>query len=66
MTLIINGEKREEIQAKSVAELVVELGLPGPACLIEHNGVALRRSEWELAVLRDGERLEIIRIVAGG
>lgn len=66
MTLTINGEKREGIQSKTVADLVVELGLPGPACLIEHNGVALRRSEWELAVLRDGESLEMIRIVAGG
>lgn len=66
MTLIINGEKHEGILAETVAELVVELGLPGAACLVEHNRVALRRSEWELAVLRDGESLEIIRIVAGG
>ena len=66
MTLLVNGERREGIRAGTVAELVVELGLPGPACLVEHNGVALRRAEWGLAVLDEGDVLEIIRIVAGG
>jgi thiamine biosynthesis protein ThiS len=66
MTLSINGEKREGIRAGTVAELVVELGLPAPACLVEHNGVALRRTEWDQAVLGEGDVLEIIRIVAGG
>jgi sulfur carrier protein len=66
MTLLINGEKRTGIRAGTVSELVVELGLPSPACLVELNGVALRRAEWELAVLGEGDVLEIIRIVAGG
>ena len=66
MTLWINGEHRSGICAANVAALVVELGLPGPAVLVEHNGVALRRGEWEACLLQEGDRLEIIRIVAGG
>ena len=66
MTLCINGENRTEICAASVAELVEELGLPAPALLVEHNGTALRRTEWSGCMLREGDRLEIIRIVAGG
>lgn len=66
MTLWINGEKRTGIEARNVEELVVALGLPAPAVLVEHNGVALRRAEWEASVLREEDRLEIIRIVAGG
>jgi len=66
MTLSINGEKREGIRAGTVAGLVEELGLPAPACLVEQNGVALRRTEWDQAVLGEGDVLEIIRIVAGG
>jgi sulfur carrier protein len=65
MTLQINGEART-CAAREIAALVSELGLPAPAVLVEHNGVALRRDEWAGRALCEGDRLEIIRIVAGG
>ena len=46
--------------------LVAELGLPLAATLVEHNGTALLRSEWLKTQLQDRDRLEIIRMVAGG
>jgi thiamine biosynthesis protein ThiS len=42
------------------------LGLPDRGVLVELNGTALRRDEWPTYTLRDGDTLEIIRIVAGG
>lgn len=66
MILWINGDKRGDIRAANVVELVAALGLPAPAVLVEHNGVALRRTEWEGCLLQEGDRLEIIGIVAGG
>lgn len=65
MKVQINGEPRE-IVAADVAELVAGLGLPVPAILVEHNGTALRRDEWRSRVLRENDRIEVIRIVAGG
>ena len=64
--LFLNGEARGGILAATVAELIVELGLPGPALLIEWNGTALHRGEWERTPVRTGDRLEFVRIVAGG
>lgn len=64
--LFLNGEPRSGILAGTVSELVLELGLPGPALLIECNGTALHRHEWERTPLQAGDRLEIVRIVAGG
>jgi sulfur carrier protein len=64
--LFLNGELRSGVLATTVAELVVELGLPGPALLIECNGRALHRKEWETTPLSQGDRVEFIRIVAGG
>ncbi len=66
MTITINGERREIARAKNVAELIEELGLPAPAILAEHNGLALRREEWVEKELTEGDRLEFVRIVAGG
>lgn len=66
MKLVINGDEREIDAAKDVAELIAVLGLPAPAMLVEHNGVALRREEWQTRLLAEGDRIEIVRIVAGG
>lgn len=65
MKLVLNGQERE-VQARQVEALVAELGLPLAAALVEHNGTALLRSEWAKTGLQDGDRLEIIRMVAGG
>lgn len=65
MKLILNGQERE-VQAMQVEALVAELGLPLAAALVEHNGTALLRSEWPKTNLHEGDRLEIIRMVAGG
>ncbi len=65
MTLLVNGEARE-VSARDVAELVAELGMPPAIALVEHNGTALRRDEWTGSFLNEGDRIEVIRIVAGG
>lgn len=65
MKLVLNGQERT-VSATQVEELVAELGLPLAAALVEHNGTALLRSEWAGTALREGDRLEIIRMVAGG
>ncbi len=65
MKLVLNGQDRE-VGATQVEELVAEIGLPLAAALVEHNGTALLRSEWTMTKLKDGDRLEIIRMVAGG
>ena len=66
MTVNVNGERREVSRAKDVAGLIEELELPAPAILVEHNGLALRRQEWAGRMLGEGDRIELVRIVAGG
>ena len=66
MRITVNGDVREISRAKNVAELIDELGLPAPATLVEHNGLALRRDEWPTRDLAEGDLVELVRIVAGG
>jgi len=66
MKLIINGEPRELPGVRTVPEVVEALGLAPQMLLIEHNEQALHRSEWEGRCLSDGDRLEILRVAAGG
>jgi sulfur carrier protein len=66
MRIYLNSEAHEITKAGTIAELVEELGLPGPTLLIEHNGTALRRDEWVQQALAEDDRLEVMRIAAGG
>lgn len=66
MILKINGDSREVGSPRTVAELLAALVPQMPSVLVEHNGTALRRIEWNERPLADGDRIEIIRISAGG
>ena len=66
MKIVLNGEPHDLSHARDIAALIAELALPAPALLVEHNGLALRRDEWPQRTLADGDRIEIVRIVAGG
>jgi thiamine biosynthesis protein ThiS len=66
MRISLNGQEADTGGAQTVAELVGRFELPPETVLIEHNGVALHRREWPQKTLTDGDRIEIIRVVAGG
>ncbi len=66
MTIQLNGETRTFVEIRTIADLVNHLDLPAATLLIEHNGMALRPAEWEEAGLSDGDRIEMLRIAAGG
>lgn len=65
MTIQLNGAMKE-VSSSTVTALVAELGLHAETLLIEYDGKALLRSEWASAVIRDGSRIELLRIAAGG
>jgi sulfur carrier protein len=62
----LNGEQAEARGAETVAELADRYGLQRNMILIEHNGVALHQREWPDRRLAEGDRIEFIRVVAGG
>jgi thiamine biosynthesis protein ThiS len=66
MTISLNGENMDARGAEDIAQLVERLQLSPEMILIEHNGVALHRHEWTRRLLRDGDRIEFLRVVAGG
>ena len=66
MKIILNGEARSVVEPTTISALVRELNLIPATLLIEHNGLALHREEWNSHALRDGDKVEFIRVVAGG
>ena len=66
MKIAVNGESVDARDAKTIAELIDGYQLPPQSVLVEHNGLALHRHEWPERTLAEGDRIELIRVVAGG
>ena len=66
MKVWINGEPAEMNGLTTVAELAAHYGLQAKTVLIEHNATALHQREWVERRLAEGDRIEFVRVVAGG
>jgi sulfur carrier protein len=66
IVLQING-KRVELDAPTpLLDYMEKLGVNPRAVAVEHNGQILERSAFSLVTLRDGDQVEIVRMVGGG
>jgi sulfur carrier protein len=64
--LVINGEEtRVEPPARTVAALLAQRR-PRPPFAVEVNRHLVRRPQYDLTPLRDGDRVEIVTLVGGG
>jgi len=66
MNVWVNGERAEVNGLTTVAELAERYGLQPNSVLIEHNQTALHQREWRDRKLSEGDRIEFVRVVAGG
>jgi sulfur carrier protein len=66
MKISLNGEPIDIGDAQTIAELIGRHRLPPQSILVEHNGIAVHRHEWPQRQLAEGDRIEFIRVVAGG
>lgn len=65
-TLTANGQVVEASLPCSIEEFLVAQKLLPRSVVVEHNGEAVAPSEFAQRQLKAGDRLEIVRIVAGG
>jgi thiamine-phosphate pyrophosphorylase len=64
--VVANGTPYEIDPGTSVTAFVEARGLDPRFVIVEWNGEALERSRYPETVLADGDRLELVRAVAGG
>ena len=64
--MVANGDPVEVADGSTVDDLLALLGLGGRWVLVERNGEPVERRHLSTTVLADGDRLELVRAVAGG
>ena len=66
MIVFLNGEAAKCENGLTIADLIAQHRLPRETTLVEYNGVALRSRDWPDHKLAEGDRLEVLRVAAGG
>ena len=66
MRVVANGRDFQLDDALTVADFVRRRGLDPRYVVVERNGEPLERALYEATPLADGDRLELVRAVAGG
>jgi thiamine biosynthesis protein ThiS len=64
--VLLHGEPREVAPGSTVTDLLTELGLGSGWVVVERNGEPVERTHHASTTLAEGDRLEIVRAVAGG
>ena len=66
MVVQVNGDEVEAPEGCRLDELLDRLGLAGRLIVVERNGEPVARKAVPTTVLAAGDRLELVRAVAGG
>jgi len=64
--LTVNGEAYEAKQPESVTALLEEMGIGSRPVVVVRNDEVIPASSWGACGLRDGDRVELFRLVGGG
>jgi len=65
-SIIANGNPVESQLPCTIEQFLLQQKLLPRSVVVEHNGEAVAPSEFSQRQLRGGDRLEIVKIVAGG
>lgn len=66
ISLIANGKPIVAVAGTTLQDFIRQRGLDPRYVVVERNGEPVDRADYERTALEDGDRLELVRAVAGG
>lgn len=66
ITLTVNGKPRELRSELLLPALLEQLGVDRRLVAVAHNGDVIPRDGYDVVRLRNGDTIEIVRMVGGG
>jgi sulfur carrier protein len=66
ISLRINGKEVELERPTPLLDYLEKLGVNARAVAVEHNGEIIPRTSFTRVTLREGDQVEIVRMVGGG
>jgi sulfur carrier protein len=65
-TILANGKPRDVADGATIGDFLRTLGWKPEWVVVEHNGEPVERARLGERLLTEGDRLEVVRAVAGG
>ena len=66
MKVRVNGSERDFDEGTVISEMIKDLDLNIVGMIVERNLEVVSRSEYNSTRLNEGDKIELIRLVAGG
>jgi len=64
--VVINGEPREVPEGVRLDHLLELFSLPAKRVAVEVNKTVVRKVDWPVIKVSDGDRIEVVHFVGGG
>lgn len=66
--MIVNGNhiSLQELEKPTIEELIKKFNIKNSMIAVEINGKIISKSEWKKQILKENDKIEIIRFVGGG
>lgn len=64
--VVVNGRPQQFDGEMPLLDLIERLEITHPRIAVAHNGEVLRREDHPGTIIRDGDSVEIVRMVGGG
>ncbi len=66
MQFTVNGKSRELPGEPTVSDYIQHLGVNRMSVAVELDGVVIKRDAFDITGIREGSKLEIVRMMGGG
>lgn len=66
ITVTANGKRKELPGEMSVSHFLELLSISPQIVVVELRGEIVHRPEYDAAIIRDGDHLEVVRMMGGG
>jgi thiamine biosynthesis protein ThiS len=66
MQIILNGDPVEVAGPLTLGALLVQLGVDARRVAVEHNLNVIKRANYDITQVHEGDQIEIVNFVGGG
>ena len=66
INIIVNGKETQFMEDQNLTDLIRHFNLDSRWVIVELNGEAILRENYSMKQIQDGDKIEMVRPVAGG
>ncbi len=66
MKIVVNGDEQEVAGPITLTALLTQLNIDPRRVAVEHNLTVVKRANYDLTQIREGDQIEIVNFVGGG